>query len=1012
MTTRKSLIIIFLILSVKFFSQNGVADSIRSMLVELQQEYRPVVRYKLNNLKISHKQHEVKVIFSDNFASIPFNENIIDNLKNRILHFLPKEQQKYKVNIFAAGDNIEVFVPNIYRKELEKDKLRLSKTNRQGHSFVQNLSRPFEIEHGLQHRNIALWNSHGWYYEQRLDRWEWQRARMLTTVEDKFTTQIMLNYLVPMLENAGAYIFIPRERDPQTEIIICDKDENRNSSQKSLQYREFGNMAHLSKDRQIGFADKKEFYTDRENPFVMGSASLLKTARKADLWAEYLPKFGKADWYSVSVAYQSIADGIDDAHYTVYHSGGKSEFVVDQTMAGGTWVYLGTFHFDPNDDEKRRKVVLSNASKKAGHWVVADAVKFGGGMGNIARRPATQAMIDAIPDDAIRKKAKLLSPFAKDTYTTSGRAKFWEGSRYYLQWAGMPYEVYSHSYGINDYIDDYASRGKWVNHLNYGSTNAPDSTGLGVPIDLSLAFHSDAGIDTLSTVGTLAIVTTKNDKKTIFPNGQSRYASIDMANIILNQIKNDISRSFDTTWMIRGINNANYAESRFPSVPSMILESMSHQNFNDMRLGLNPRFQFAFARAVYKGVLKFLSYQNHTHCVVQPLPVKSFAAVLQGNSVRLSWSPTIDTIEPTAKPNGYIVYTRKNINGSDAGGFDNGVFVKNSEITIPIGTDTIFSYKITAVNDGGESFPSEILSVCRADKAKGEVLIINGFTKTSGAAYIDQPQYKGFLPAQEFAIPYGIDYAYTGSQYNFDLADQWTDDDDPGFGASYGINEQTPIAGNSFDYPYTHGQAIRMAGYSFSSASVQAVERGVVVLDKFKIVDLILGKQKRVTNDFSGEIEFQTFTPSLQEAVKIFLAKGNSLFVNGAYIGKDLYGLGISADANFARNTLKLLWRTDRAAKNCNATGVYSPLLDMSGMTFDNISDRIGDEQYAVESVDAIEPINGSAYTIMRYTETSKSAAIAFKGAYRVVALGFPFETLTDKVQRAVLMREILEFLK
>lgn len=1011
MTQRKSLIIFFLILSVKLFSQNGVADSIRSMLVELQQEYRPTTRYRLNDLKISHKRHEVKVMFSDSFASIPFNEAIIDSLKNKILRFLPKEQRKYKVNIFAAGDNIEMLVPNIYRKELEKDKSRLSKTNRQGHSFVRNLNRPFEIEQGLQHRNIAVWNSHGWYYEQRLDRWEWQRARILTTVEDKFTTQIVLNYLVPMLENAGAYIFVPRERDPQTEVIICDKDESWNSSRKLSQYREFGNMAHLPEDRQVGFADRKEFYIDRENPFVMGSASLLKTARKADLWVEYLPKFGKADWYSVSVAYRSVADGIDDAHYTVYHSGGKSEFVVDQTMAGSTWVYLGTFHFDPNDEERHCKVVLSNASKKAGHWVVADAVKFGGGMGNIARRPATQAMIDAIPDETTRKKAKLLSPFAKDSYTSSGRAKFWEGSRYYLQWAGMPFDVYSHSYGINDYIDDYASRGKWVNHLNYGSANAPDSTGLGVPIDLSLAFHSDAGIDT-TTVGTLAIVSTKNDKQTLFPNQQNRYASMDMANIVLDQIKRDIRHSFDSTWTIRGINNANYAESRFPSVPSMILESMSHQNFDDMRLGLNPRFQFAFARAVYKGVLRFLSYQNHTHYVVQPLPVHNFAAILQGDSVRLSWSPTTDPLEPTAEPYGYVVYTRKNIGNTPAGGFDNGVFVKNNEITIPIGTDTIFSYKITAVNEGGESFPSEILSVCKADNAKGEVLIINGFTKTSEAAYIDQPQYKGFLSAQELAIPYRNDYAYTGSQYDFDLANQWTDDDAPGFGASYGINEQIPIAGNSFDYPYIHGQAIKEAGYSFSSCAVETVEKGIVSLDGVKAVDLILGKQKRMPNAFSGEIEFQTFTPSLQEAIKIFLAKGNSLFVSGAYIGKDLYGLGSSADADFARNTLKLLWRTDKAAKNCNTVGVYSPLLDMSDTMFDNISDRLGSVQYAVESVDAIEPVNGNAYTIMRYIENSMSAAIVSNGAYRVAVLGFPFETITNKAQRVVLMKNIMQFLK
>ena len=29
--------------------------------------------------------------------------------------------------------------------------------------------------------------SHGWYYEPKLDRWEWQRARIFQTVEDLYT---------------------------------------------------------------------------------------------------------------------------------------------------------------------------------------------------------------------------------------------------------------------------------------------------------------------------------------------------------------------------------------------------------------------------------------------------------------------------------------------------------------------------------------------------------------------------------------------------------------------------------------------------------------------------------------------------------------------------------------------------------------------------------------------------------------------------------------------------------
>ena len=54
-------------------------------------------------------------------------------------------------------------------------------------------------------------------------------------------------------------------------------------------------------------------------------------------------------------------------------------------MGGGTWIYLGTFGFDAGKSDAG-KVVLSNRSEKAGRIVTADAVKIGGGMGNMARR--------------------------------------------------------------------------------------------------------------------------------------------------------------------------------------------------------------------------------------------------------------------------------------------------------------------------------------------------------------------------------------------------------------------------------------------------------------------------------------------------------------------------------------------------------------------------------------------------------------------------------------------------
>ena len=53
-----------------------------------------------------------------------------------------------------------------------------------------------------------------------------------------------------------------------------------------------------------------------------------------------------------------------------------------------------------------------------------------------------------------------------------------------------------------------------------------------------------------------------------------------------------MSRTFHINWAQREHWDRNYAETRMPEVPSAILETMSHQNFGDMRFGHDPLFMF------------------------------------------------------------------------------------------------------------------------------------------------------------------------------------------------------------------------------------------------------------------------------------------------------------------------------------------------------------------------------------------------------------------------------------
>src|SRR5690606_9927005 len=103
---------------------------------------------------------------------------------------------------------------------------------------------------GLQNNHIALWQSHGWHYEQKLGRWEWQRARIFQTVEDLYTQSYVLPFLVPMLENAGANVLFPRERDYNKTELIVDNDDR--TAGKST-YREDNGKERWSKTSIAGF---------------------------------------------------------------------------------------------------------------------------------------------------------------------------------------------------------------------------------------------------------------------------------------------------------------------------------------------------------------------------------------------------------------------------------------------------------------------------------------------------------------------------------------------------------------------------------------------------------------------------------------------------------------------------------------------------------------------------------------------------------------------------------------
>jgi hypothetical protein len=471
---------------------------------------------------------------------------------------------------------------------------------------------------------------------------------------------------------------------------------------------------------------------------------------------------------------------------------------------------------------------------------------------------------------------------------------------------------------------------------------------------------------------------------------------------------NDIRKKYDPAWNRRALENAGYSESRNPNVPSLLVELLSHQNFLDMQFAQDPRFKFDVARAMYKGMLRFLSVQDHFKYVVEPLPVTDFRSALNGDSVILHWEPTLDSLEPTAKAERYIVYTR-----IDSGDFDNGRIVDHPYAKLgAIKAGVIYSYKVTAINAGGESFPSEILSVCNMPKDQKKVLIVNGFDRVSAPATVSTPGYSGFVNGEDMGVPYKYDISFTGREYNYDSTSQWKTNDDPGWGASRSDYEGKVIAGNTFDYPYVHGKSLMENGYGFESASVKSVENGEVDLRKYSLIDLILGEQKktcweRPKEDTLRGIEYKTIPEKLQKEIKYYIEGGGNILVSGAYVGSDLFKVKPldTTDIQFAENILKYRLDTDHGS---SGGGVYSAdSLFMPKYSSFEYNTKLNDKIYAVESPDAIGAAKGSK-VIMRYSENEFPAGIGYKGKYGVIVMGIPFETIEGVKVRAGVMKSIL----
>ena len=956
------------------FNKKAVADSLTSFA----QRKATVGKIKVTTVKVKN-DNMVEVFASRQFSTIPFSNEDVEYLHSVVSQIvLGREDGTVRIYCDDRRHEIGRLVSSFRRtKDLPSGDIQcVPYILKKGQPLTQNASVPYTITSGLQGEHIALWGSHGIYFNQKEDRWLWQRAKLLTTVEDLYTTGYTMPFLVPMLENAGAVVIQPRERDTQlNEVIVDERQAHTEGEWISVQ--------------EAGWGDFGKELLEGDNPFKKGA--YVRTTEGTITYPASVPEEGE---YAVYISYKTESNSANKAKYVVCHRGVETTYLVNQQMGGSMWVYLGTFDFSTDTAKNYVRLTSEGAG---GKLITSDAVRFGGGWCCVARYAQPEAM-DNVPSAKLVQGARSKEQGTKSkeeeeeldslrrNATTSGYPKWVEGARYFMQFSGVPDTVYNYTESKNDYIDDYASRGQWVNWLAGGSSANPKEKGQNIPVTLSLAFHTDAGnIKKDSIVGTLAIYTDfDNDKDTVYPNGASQSKSRDYCDYMQTQIVEDVRALYAPEWTRRMLHNSSYSEARVPKVPAVLLELLSHQNFADMRYGLDPRFRFTVSRAIYKGMLRFLHEQYGTPYLVQPLPVKNFSAEIEDGNALLSWMPVSDPLEDSAEPNFYVVYTRV-----DDGDWDNGrrvVYEAGTYLALPIETGKRYDFKVVAGNAGGVSFPSEVLSVYKAPEEIGKVLIVNGFNRVGAPDIIANTDSLAGFQTESYPVAYKKDVIYIGAEYDFVKANQWTSDDDQGFGACYADKAKETEAGNTFDYPVMHGKVLEKLGYSYCSCAAGAVDS--LMLARYEVVDLIMGKQKETSLGVQKiTTDFKTFTPELQAALRVY--QGN-LLCSGAYIGSDMR---CKADTAFTRQVLHYEYRTHHATRN-GKVRVALPGQQISGKEFSLVMEQ-NPTILPTENPDAIRPAGKNAKTCVRYDDSGLGAGVQYEeNGHKQLIYSFPLESL------------------
>ncbi|MCK4897384.1 MAG: N-acetylmuramoyl-L-alanine amidase, partial [Anaerolineales bacterium] len=595
--------------------------------------------------------------------------------------------------------------------------------------------------------------------------------------------------------------------------------------------------------------------------------------------ATWKPSIPEPGWYPVWAWYRHSPNRPVDARYEIHHSGGVTEVSISQEVHGKTWRYLGEYYFESGTEGH---VTLINGSSDPDQAIIADAVRFGGGMGGVD------------PGGGI-----------------SGEPRWEEASIYYAEYQGYPVDL-----STNDVIVRplYA---EWEHASGYPGEDA-----------IYVSWHTNC----CNYSGTMSFI----------HNTEPTPGSSSLRSWIHAELIQDLRGAWNPSWLDQGKLSADFGELReLSSMPGVLLEVAYHDtetpgDADDLK---EPRFRQIAARAVYQGITRYFSAKDGDPVTLLPeAPTHLIAKNTPLGGVRLSWdAPASGGVVIGDPASYYNVY-----HSTNGRGFDNGTETNESYLSIEgLQPGTLHFFRVTAINAGGESFPTPVVAVGIPESDEDiPFLLVNGFDRIDKNAMISQEE-----------------------------------------GGSLGVAKRMFLERmNRYDYAIEHAQALHACNLPFDSALNEAVEAMHISLVDYPALDWFVGEDS---------IEDEALSGMERSLLATYLDGGGNMLLSGSDIGWDLSSPEHGADPDFYSQYLKTVYAGNDAS-TYEFAGVGSDILNGLSGSFDDSTHGY----YDVDSPDRLVPIDGSRVVLNYNGGSSDGAALAFGGHFRLVYYGFPLETV------------------